>query len=72
MATSNWSTSVLSGLSSDTEPSIVVTFESAKYIFNAGENTSRSWLQSRNNWKKAKGLFLTSVGSQRMSGVPGK
>ena len=66
-----WSTSVLTTVSSDTEPTIVVQFESAKYIFNAGENTSRSWLQSRHRWKKARGLFLTSVGTQRGSGVPG-
>lgn len=72
MATSNWSSSVLSGLSTDTEPTIVVTFPNAKYVFNVGENTGRAWLQSRLNWKKTKGLFFTSAGTQRMSGLPGQ
>ena len=67
----NWSTSVYTTLSSDTEPSIVITFESAKYIFNAGENTTRAILQSKRGWKKVKALFLTQLGTQRSSGVPG-
>lgn len=68
----NWSASVLSAVSSDTEPSVVITFDSAKYVFNAGENTGRTWLQSRNYWRRTKVLFLTSVGTQRGSGVPGE
>lgn len=67
----NWSTSVHTTLSSDTEPSIVITFDSAKYIFNAGENTTRAILQSKRGWKKVKALFLTQLGTQRSSGVPG-
>ncbi|KAF8434881.1 hypothetical protein L210DRAFT_3552991 [Boletus edulis BED1] len=66
-----WSASVLSTLSSDTEPTVVITFDSAKYIFNVGENTTRAFLQSRQNWKKTRALFLTSVGTQRASGLPG-
>lgn len=66
-----WSASVLTNISSDTEPTIVIKFDSAKYIFNAGENTGRSWLQNRANWKKTRGVFLTSVGTQRGAGVPG-
>jgi ribonuclease Z len=67
----NWSTSVYTTLSSDTEPSIVITFDSAKYIFNAGENTSRAILQNARGWRKVKALFLTRLGTQRSSGVPG-
>ncbi len=67
----NWSTSVYTALSSDTEPSIVITFASAKYIFNAGENTTRAILQSTRGWRKVKALFLTQLGTQRSSGVPG-
>ncbi|KAI6104184.1 hypothetical protein F5141DRAFT_1189708 [Pisolithus sp. B1] len=66
-----WSTSVLSTLSSDTEPSVVIAFDSAKYLFNVGENTTRSYLQSRQTWRKTKGLFLTSISTQRTSGLPG-
>ncbi|KAF5379502.1 hypothetical protein D9615_006481 [Tricholomella constricta] len=67
----NWSTSVLTSVSSDTEPTIIVTFDSAKYIFNAGENTNRAFLQSRSNWKRTRGLFFTDVGTKRSSGLPG-
>ncbi|RDB18569.1 Ribonuclease Z, mitochondrial [Hypsizygus marmoreus] len=67
----NWSASVLTTLSSDTEPTIILTFDSAKYIFNAGENTNRAFLQSRGNWKRTRGLFFTDVGMKRSSGLPG-
>ncbi|KAI6010112.1 hypothetical protein EDC04DRAFT_3072447 [Pisolithus marmoratus] len=66
-----WSTSVLSTLSSDTEPSVVIAFDSAKYLFNVGENTTRSYLQSRQTWRKTRGIFLTSISTQRTSGLPG-
>jgi hypothetical protein len=68
----NWSASVLSTVSSDTEPTIVITFDTAKYIFNAGENTNRAFLQSRSNWKRTKGIFLTRAETQRAAGLPGK
>ncbi|KAI0058634.1 hypothetical protein BV25DRAFT_1212589 [Artomyces pyxidatus] len=67
----NWSTTVYTSLSSDTEPSIVVTFDSAKYVFNVGENTTRAVLQSGRGWKKVKGIFLTDLGTKRTSGIPG-
>lgn len=67
----SWNASVLSSVSSDTEPTVLITFDSAKYIFNVGENTTRAFLQSRRNWKKTRGVFLTSVGTQRASGLPG-
>lgn len=67
-----WSASVLSATSSDTEPTIVLNFDTGKYIFNVGENTGRSFMQGRRGWKNAKAIFLTSVGTQRTSGLPGK
>lgn len=71
MAVAKWSTSVISALSSDTEPTIIITFDDAKYIFNAGENIGRAWTQSRAHWRRVKALFFTQVGTQRMSGMPG-
>ncbi|KAJ7573869.1 hypothetical protein C8J56DRAFT_1173192 [Mycena floridula] len=74
MATRNpmtWSAAVLSSVSSDTEPTIVITFDNAKYIFNAGENTNRSFLQSKYNWKRTQGIFFTQLGTQRASGLAG-
>ncbi|KAF8887345.1 hypothetical protein BD779DRAFT_1527626 [Infundibulicybe gibba] len=67
----NWSASVLTTLSSDTEPTILLTFDSAKYIINAGENTNRAFLQSQQNWKRTRALFFTQIGTQRASGLPG-
>jgi ribonuclease Z len=66
-----WSTSVLTAQTSDTEPTIIINFDSAKYIFNVGENTNRAFLQSRRNWKRTRGIFLTGIGTQRASGLPG-
>ncbi|KAG6872909.1 hypothetical protein C0995_005315 [Termitomyces sp. Mi166 len=66
-----WSTSVLTPLSSDTEPTVVVTFDRAKYIFNVGENTNRAFLQSDTNWKRTRGLFFTDIGTKRCTGLPG-
>jgi hypothetical protein len=68
----NWSVTVPSTVSSDTEPTIVLNFDSAKYIFNAGENTNRAFLQSVHGWRKARSIFLTSVGTQRASGLAGQ
>ena len=68
----DWSTSVLTPLSSDTEPSVVVTFSDAKYIFNAGENISRNALQTSRSWKKARALFLTQANIDKISGLGGK
>ncbi|KAF9487434.1 hypothetical protein BDN71DRAFT_1458518 [Pleurotus eryngii] len=67
----DWSATVLSASSSDTEPTVVVTFDSAKYIFNAGENTNRAFLQSRRNWKRSRGIFFSSIGTERASGLAG-
>ncbi|KAF8902361.1 hypothetical protein CPB84DRAFT_1775902 [Gymnopilus junonius] len=67
----NWSTSVLTTISSDTEPSIIVTFDNAKYIFNTSENTTRSFLQSGRTWRKAKALFFTQARVEKTSGLVG-
>jgi ribonuclease Z len=67
-----WSANVLSTVTSDTEPTIIIEFDTAKYIFNVGENTNRAFIQNRPNWKKTRGLFLTSVGAQRASGLSGE
>ena len=68
----DWSTSVLTPLSSDTEPSVVITFSDAKYIFNAGENLGRSALQTSRNWKKARSIFLTQAKIDKISGLGGE
>ncbi|KAL7284142.1 hypothetical protein ACG7TL_001423 [Trametes sanguinea] len=66
-----WNVSVLSEATSDTEPTLLVEFDSGKYIFNAGEATGRTWLQSHHSLRKTRGLFLTAAGTQRCGGVGG-
>ncbi|PPQ65164.1 hypothetical protein CVT24_011027 [Panaeolus cyanescens] len=67
----NYSTSALTTLSSDTEPSFIITFDDAKYIFNAGENTGRSFRQNGRNWKRTHAMFFTQSTIERTSGLPG-
>ncbi|KAF9454406.1 hypothetical protein P691DRAFT_717421 [Macrolepiota fuliginosa MF-IS2] len=67
----DWSTTVVTPLSYDTEPTVIVTFPDAKYMFNAGENTNRSFCQSHMNRKRLRGIFLTQVAAQRASGLGG-
>ena len=70
--TMNWSTSVVSSVSSDTEPTILVTFDNAKYVFNVGENTTRTFLQTRKGWRKTRAIFLSQICTDRSAGLPGK
>jgi ribonuclease Z len=67
----SWVTTAVTSLSHDTEPTILVNFENGKYMFNAGENTNRAFLQSSKNWKKMRGVFLSQVTTQRASGLAG-
>ncbi|KAI0710377.1 hypothetical protein C8T65DRAFT_648151 [Cerioporus squamosus] len=68
---SAWNVSVLTGATSDTEPTLLVNFGTAKYIFNASEGMGRAWLQSHHSVKKTKGLFVTAAGTHRCGGVTG-
>ncbi|KAF9478239.1 hypothetical protein BDN70DRAFT_58947 [Pholiota conissans] len=66
-----WSTSVITALSSDTEPAIMLTFNEGKYIFNTSENTMRRFLQSGHTWRRTKALFFTQARIEKMGGLPG-
>lgn len=68
----NWSTTVVTAASSDTEPSIVVNFDYARYIFNVGENTNRSFSQKKCPRRKIRGVFVTQTGTQRTGGLAGR
>ena len=67
-----WSTTVVTPLSYDTDPAVLITFDGAKYIFNVGENTTRAFCQSQQNFRNMRGVFLTQVDSQRAGGLGGK
>ncbi|KAI8986907.1 beta-lactamase-like protein [Trametes punicea] len=66
-----WNVSVLSDTTSDTEPTLLVEFDTAKYVFNASEGVGRRWLSSHHSFKRTKALFLTAAGTHRCGGVPG-
>ncbi|KIK63188.1 hypothetical protein GYMLUDRAFT_197664 [Collybiopsis luxurians FD-317 M1] len=70
---SNWAIHVISSNSSDTAPTLMFSHEqsSAKYIFNAGENTNRSFIQGKASWSGVRGIFLTGLGRGERDRVGG-
>ncbi|KAJ7460806.1 hypothetical protein FB451DRAFT_1045064 [Mycena latifolia] len=67
----SWTASVVTSATTDTEPSLVISFDQAKYIFNAAENSNRAFTQKKAHRKKTRAFFLTQVGAQRAGGLPG-
>ncbi|KIO33776.1 hypothetical protein M407DRAFT_17385 [Tulasnella calospora MUT 4182] len=68
-----WSLRVITGLTADTEPSLILKFESppAKYIFNVPEGTNRACIQKRYGIAKTKAAFLTRLHPEQIGGFPG-
>ncbi|CAE6423320.1 unnamed protein product [Rhizoctonia solani] len=66
-----WHTRVVSGLTSDTEPCISVHFDTAHYLFNCGEGTTRSFIQQKYGIKKSQAIFLTQTRVSRLGGLAG-
>ncbi|KAF8605692.1 hypothetical protein BDV93DRAFT_45569 [Ceratobasidium sp. AG-I] len=66
-----WHTRVVSSLTSDTEPCISVHFDTAQYLFNCGEGTTRAFIQQKYGIKKSKAIFLTQVKASRSGGLTG-
>lgn len=64
-----FSISVLSTHSSDSSPSLLVTFDSRRYLFNTPEAISRIALQSKVGLRKVGNVFLSSL--QDSAGLPG-
>ncbi|KAJ7813157.1 hypothetical protein B0H14DRAFT_3751159 [Mycena olivaceomarginata] len=67
----SWTASVVTSATTDTEPSLVVSFDNAKYIFNLPENSNRAFTQKKAHRKSTRAFFLTQVGAQRAGGVAG-
>lgn len=67
-----WHARVVSGLTSDTEPCISVHFDTAHYLFNCGEGTTRAFIQQKYGIKKSKAIFLTQNKVSRMGGLTGE
>ncbi|KAH9852566.1 hypothetical protein C2E23DRAFT_826150 [Lenzites betulinus] len=66
-----WNVSVLTEPTSDTEPTLLVDFGVAKYVFNAGDGAGRAWLGSHHSFRKTRAIFATAAGTQRCGGVSG-
>ncbi|KAF8166655.1 hypothetical protein K438DRAFT_1857115 [Mycena galopus ATCC 62051] len=67
----SWTASVVTSATTDTEPSLVVSFDNAKYIFNLAENSNRAFTQKKAHRKSTRAFFLTQVGAQRAGGLAG-
>ncbi|KAI0037252.1 hypothetical protein K488DRAFT_39600 [Vararia minispora EC-137] len=67
----NWAVQTVTVKSADTEPSVLVAFDDAKYYFNVGENALRTFFQSRRGFKRLKAVFVTQVNTRTISGLPG-
>lgn len=52
-------------------PSLLLTFEQSRYLFNCPENTSRSFVQSRINQKNLGSIFLSSPRASHSAGTYG-
>lgn len=67
----SWTAAVITSATTDTEPSLVISFDQAKYIFNVAENANRAFTQKKAHRKSTRAFFLTQVGAQRAGGLPG-
>ncbi|KAH9941310.1 uncharacterized protein BXZ73DRAFT_42209 [Epithele typhae] len=68
---STWGVSTLAVATSDTDPSLVLTFDTAKYIFNLGEGSGRVYIHSPNALRNLKAFFVTGVATRHCAGMPG-
>ena len=68
-----WSLRVVTGLTADTEPCILIRFEQppASYILNTGEGTNRAFIQRLCSIAQTKAIFLSDLSPQCVGGFPG-
>ncbi|KAJ3186448.1 hypothetical protein HDU85_007267 [Gaertneriomyces sp. JEL0708] len=62
---------ILGTRTGDTTPSVLVTFDSQRYLFNAGEGTQRFCIEKRVRLGKLNNIFLTKVQWDACGGIPG-
>lgn len=55
----------------ETSPSVLVAFDSQKYLFNCGEGTQRLCAEKRIKFSKLGHLFTTRIGWDTCGGIPG-
>ncbi|RKP27855.1 beta-lactamase-like protein, partial [Syncephalis pseudoplumigaleata] len=66
-----WFAQVVGTASPDTTPSIVVHFDSQRYLFNCGEGTQRLFVENGVRANKVTNVFLTRLNWDCIGGVPG-
>lgn len=68
----HWTASVLSTVSADSEPSVMINFDNARYMINAGENAVRALCHSQTNRKRVQAIFMTRLTLERAGGLNGE
>ncbi|KAG8798257.1 hypothetical protein FRC17_007524, partial [Serendipita sp. 399] len=66
-----WTARVTSTCTSDTDPTLLITFPDAKYLFNCPENTTRNVLQHGFGLNKYRAIFLSRITAHTGLGLPG-
>ncbi|TPX59210.1 hypothetical protein SpCBS45565_g07802 [Spizellomyces sp. 'palustris'] len=62
---------ILGTQTGDTTPSVLVFFDSQRYLFNAGEGTQRFCIENKVRLGKLTNVFLTRINWDTCGGIPG-
>ena len=66
-----WSVQAVAAPASDSAASLLVVFESKKYLIGCGESTTRLFIQQRLSYKKTQNVFLSSLDQDHAGGLSG-
>ena len=69
---SPWSANVLASATSDTDPTLLINFDNAKYVFNVTEGFSRTCIQRKVTTNKLRSVFLSRYSAETCNGMPGR
>ena len=68
----NWSVRCLTVPGPDTDLTLYVSFDNARFVFGCGEGTQRAFVQRRQTWRWLSGVFIGSGNLNGRGGLPGK
>lgn len=71
MAAANWHIRAVSVPGIDTDLTLQVSFDNARFMFGCGEGTQRAYVQKKVSMRGLQGIFLPSTKSVTRSGLPG-
>jgi hypothetical protein len=69
---SPWNATVLASATSDTDPTLLINFDNAKYLFNVTEGFSRTCIQRKVTTNKLRSVFLSRYSTEVCNGMPGR